>query len=217
MTKEKIKARQSRRKLVDIRNDNSVQILQVAERVFAERGYKGTTIAAIAEEADLPKANVLYYFKTKETLYKSVLRNQLSIWMQNMDAMTVDQHPREALRNYVRDKIKQSKEHPNASRIFAAEILHGAPFLRDQLENDLKAQFDRTCEVFRGWIAKQWMDPISPEHLLFTIWASTQAYADFSLQSSLLMEKTALDDDDFETGLELITRLVLKGCGISSL
>lgn len=206
-----------RRKLIDIRRDNSDQILLVAEQLFSERGYSGTTIAAIAEEADLPKANVLYYFKTKDALYQSVLNNQLAIWMQHMDAMTVDQHPRDALRHYIRDKMKQSKEHPNASRIFAAEILHGAPFLREQLETGLKNQFSRTCEVFRGWIAKQWMDPISPEHLLFIIWSSTQAYADYSLQSSLLMDKNELDDEDFENGTELVTRLVLKGCGISLL
>lgn len=216
MKKNKSKSDQPRRKLADIRKDNSVQILQVAEKIFAERGYKGATIAAIAEESKLPKANVLYYFKSKEILYRRVLVNQLAIWMQNMEAMTVEQHPRDALRNYIRDKIKQSKEHPNASRIFAAEILHGAPFLREQLESDLKSQFHRTCQVLRGWMEKKWMDPVSPEHLLFTIWASTQAYADFGLQSSLLMDKSELDDDDFEIGLELITRLVLKGCGISS-
>lgn len=217
MKKEKSGTQQERRKLADIRKENSDQILKVAEQVFAERGFRGSTIAAIAESAAMPKANVLYYFKTKDALYKQVLINQLTIWMQNMEAMTAEQHPRDALRVYIREKVKQSKEHPNASRIFAAEVLHGAPFLREHLETELKDQFHRTCDVFRSWIAKQWMDPISPEHLLFTIWSSTQAYADFSLQSSLLMDKTELDDDDYEAGVELITRLVLKGCGVSVL
>ncbi|TCS36388.1 TetR/AcrR family transcriptional regulator [Reinekea marinisedimentorum] len=217
MKNEKATKKPVRRKLADIRKDNSDQILLVAEKVFAERGYRGSTIAAIAEEADLPKANILYYFKTKEILYKAVLGRQLGIWMQHMDAMTVDQHPRDALRDYVRNKIKQSKDHPNSSRIFAAEILHGAEFLQEKLRTDLKDQFDRTCEVFRGWIAKRWMDPVSPEHLMFMIWSSTQAYADYSFQSSIMLEKPEMTEEDYEAGVELITRLVLKGCGISLL
>jgi len=204
-----------RRKMSDIRQDNLQQILLAAENLFAERGYSSTTISSIASQAGLPKANVLYYFKTKETLYKEVLTRLLGIWMQHMDDMTAEQHPNEALPRYILQKMKQSKKHPNASRIFAAEILHGAPYLREQLKTDLKEQFVKTCQVFHDWIAKKWMDPIRPEHLLFLIWSSTQAYSDYAVQSSLLMDKEALEDDDFEAGLDLISRLILKGCGIN--
>lgn len=206
-----------RRKSADIRKNNLQLILSVAEQRFAEYGYNGTTISSIAEQAQLPKSNVLYYFKTKEVLYKEVLSNLLVIWMVDMDNMTAEQHPRDALRDYILLKMKQSKEHANSSRIFAAEILHGAPFLREQLQSDLKVQFSKTCQVFREWIAKQWMNPVSPEHLLFMIWSSTQAYADYGLQSSLLMGKTELDNEDFEVGAQLITSMVLKGCGIKLL
>ena len=133
-----------------------------------------------------------------------------------MDNMTAEQHPRDALRDYILLKMKQSKEHANSSRIFAAEILHGAPFLREQLQSDLKVQFSKTCQVFREWIAKQWMNPVSPEHLLFMIWSSTQAYADYGLQSSLLMGKTELNNEDFEAGAQLITSMVLKGCVVQA-
>ncbi|WP_428240263.1 TetR/AcrR family transcriptional regulator [Gynuella sp.] len=209
------KPKRPRRSLAKIRKDNSDQILLVAERIFGERGFSGTTISAIAEEAGLPKANVLYYFRSKEALYKGVLNKLLSIWLVSMGDMNAEQHPREALRNYILKKVRQSKEHPHASRIFAAEILHGAPYLKAELETVLKEQFQQTCQVFREWIAKQWMDPISPEHLLFMLWSSTQAYADFSVQSCILLEKKELSNDDFEAGIELLTRLVLKGCGIS--
>lgn len=203
-----------RRKLADIRKDNLEQILIVAEQLFAENGFSGTTIAAIAAQADLPKANVLYYFKSKDALYQSVLSQQLTVWMKNMEEMSADQHPSIALRHYILQKMRQSKDHPNASKIFAAEILHGAPFLRELLKTDLKQQFEKTCQVFRIWMSKQWMDPVNPEHLLFMLWSSTQGYADYALQSSLLLDKEALEESDFEAGAELITHLVLKGCGI---
>lgn len=208
------KSAKKHRKLADIRKDNLQQILKVAEKLFAERGYSGTTISSIAEQAGLPKANILYYFKTKEGLYKGVLNQLLTIWMHHMNEMTEDTHPRDALRYYIANKVRQSKEHPNASRIFAAEILHGAHYLRAPLNEELKDRFDHTCRVFRGWIAKQWMDPINPEHLLFMLWSSTQAYADHCLQISILMGKDNLDDRDFEEGIELLTQVILKGCGI---
>jgi len=206
-----------RRKSADIRKDNLQLILTVAEQRFAEFGYNGTTISSIADQANLPKSNILYYFKTKEVLYKEVLSQILKIWLVDMEEMTAEQHPKEALRHYILLKIRQSKEHSNASRIFASELLHGAPFLREKLQTDLKIQFISTCQVIREWIAKQWMNPINPEHLLFMIWSSTQAYADYGLQSSILMGKAELDDDDFETGAELITQIVLRGCGIKLL
>jgi len=211
------KPKRARRRLVDIRKDNSDQILLVAERIFGERGYNGATISAIAEEAGLPKANILYYFRTKEALYKGVLSNLLHIWMNSMQDMTADQHPREALRAYILKKIRQSKEHPHASRIFASEIIHGAPYLKEQLQTDLKDQFNQTSQVFREWIAKQWMDPVNPEHLIFLLWSSTQSYADFGVQSCILLNKEELDNADFEEGAELVTRVVLKGCGVSLL
>lgn len=207
----------TRRKSVDIRKENLQLILSIAEQRFAEYGYNGTTISSIATQAQLPKSNILYYFKTKEVLYKEVLTKILKIWLVDMEEMNADQHPREALRDYIFLKVKQSKDHANASRIFASELLHGAPFMREKLQTDLKDQFIKTCQVFREWIAKQWMKPISPEHLLFLIWSSTQAYADYGLQSSILMGKTELEENDFETGAELITQVVLRGCGVKLL
>jgi TetR/AcrR family transcriptional regulator len=206
-----------RRKSADIRKDNLQLILSVAEQRFAEYGYNGTTISSIAEQANLPKSNILYYFKTKEVLYQEVLIQILKIWLVDMEEMSADQHPREALRHYILLKIKQSRDHTNASRIFASELLHGAPFLREKLQTDLKVQFIKTCQVFREWIAKQWMNPVSPEHLLFMIWSSTQAYADYGLQSSILMGKTELEESDFEAGADFLTHLVLRGCGIKLL
>ena len=87
------KSIKSRGSLADIRKDNLQQILTSAEQVFAERGYRGTTVAAIAEAVGLPKANILYYFKTKEGLYKAVINQLLKLWMNHMNEMSADSHP----------------------------------------------------------------------------------------------------------------------------
>ncbi|WP_208379530.1 TetR/AcrR family transcriptional regulator [Psychromonas algicola] len=205
---------QPRRKLTEIREDNLQQILDAAEDMFAEQGFRGTTVASIAEAVGLPKANVLYYFKTKEGLYKAVINRLLTIWMENMNEMTADMHPKDALRSYISTKVNQARENPNASRIFAADILHGAHFLRAPLEAELKDQFDRTCDVFRSWMDKKWIDQANPEHLMFMLWSTTQAYADHGLQMGILMKKECLDDEDYAQGIELLTQIILKGCGV---
>jgi len=215
MKKTAPKSNQTRGTLANIRKDNLQQILNAAEQVFAERGYRGTTIAAIADVVDLPKANILYYFKTKEGLYKKVLSRLLTLWMQHMNEMSADSHPNQALPKYITNKIRQSQQHPNASRIFAAEVLHGADYLKASLQGELKEQFEQTCQVFEAWMAKKWMDPLDPEHLLFMLWSTTQAYADHGLQISILMGKEKLDQDDFEKGIKLLTQVTLKGCGVS--
>lgn len=208
------KSQSLRRPLTEIREDNLHKILAIAEDIFAERGFRGTTVAAIAEAVCLPKANVLYYFKTKEGLYKGVINRLLNTWMENMDKMTVDMHPRDALPSYISTKILQARENPNASRIFAADILHGAHYLRAPLEAELKDQFDNTCDVFRGWMDKKWINQVNPEHLMFMLWSTTQAYADHGLQMSILMKKDQLNDNDFEQGIELLTEVILTGCGV---
>jgi len=202
------------RKLNGSRENIEQQILAAAESIFAERGFRGATVAAVAEEAELPKANVLYYFKSKEGLYKAVMDRLLSMWMENMDEMTADMHPKDALPHYIANKITQSRERPNASRIFAADILHGANYLHAPLKGELKDQFDRTCEVFSQWMDKGWIDRLNPEHLMFMLWSTTQAYADHGLQMGILMRKEALDDDDYDQGIHLLTQVILKGCGI---
>lgn len=214
MTEKKKPVKRTRRSLVAIRQENIDHIVKAAEKQFADHGFSGTTVSSIAEVAGLPKPNLLYYFKSKEGLYRAVLKRILELWMEAMHDLKAEVHPRDALRGYIVRKLRQSRDFPEASRIFAAEVLHGAPYVREELEGPLKTQFDDTVAVFRAWIAKGWMEPVNPEHLMFTLWASTQAYADFSLQMKVLLGRDELTDDDFDNAIELLTRLVLKGCGV---
>ena len=59
----------------------SALILEAAEAVFAELGFKGATTAAIAARAGLPKANVHYYFPSKDDLYRAVMARVLDPWL----------------------------------------------------------------------------------------------------------------------------------------
>ncbi len=198
-----------------IRAQNRNRILDAAERVFAEKGFDGATTSQIARQAGLPKANVHYYFGTKEAIYLAVLENIINLWLEAIGGVTEQDDPAEALERYIREKMALTRARPLASRIFANEIIRGAPVLKPYLETELKNWVERKARVLKSWSDAGKMDPVSPEHLIFMIWAATQTYADFAVQIQAVLGKDALDEQSFEEATRTITHIVLKGCGIT--
>ena len=198
-----------------IRRENEARILEAAERVFAETGLAGATMAQIAQAADLPKANLHYYFGTKEQLYQAVLTAILELWLDATDAMLPESDPALALAGYVRAKMRHSRTRPFASRVFANELLSGAPYLTDYLEIDLKQRVEAKSRIIAGWIAEGRMAALDPRHLFFMIWAMTQTYADFAVQIRAVMSVESLDDDAWEEATGEVISFVLRGCGIT--
>ncbi|HER26254.1 MAG TPA: TetR/AcrR family transcriptional regulator [Rhodospirillales bacterium] len=196
---------------------NEQKILQAAEEVFADQGFAGATTSAIAHKAGLPKANIHYYFRTKEDLIHAVLENILTLWLDSADVIVASADPAVAISRYIKSKIEYSRDRPNASKVFASEILHGAPYLEKFLRTRLKERVEQKSAVFKVWIEQGLMDPISPEHLFFLIWSATQTYADFETQvAAVLGRKSKPRPKDFDQAADFITRIILKGCGIRS-
>jgi len=54
-------------------NDKQIQIIEIAERLFAERGFDGTSVRDIAHEAEVNIAMISYYFGSKEKLMEALL------------------------------------------------------------------------------------------------------------------------------------------------
>jgi TetR/AcrR family transcriptional regulator len=198
-----------------IRQANRERILGAAEKVFARAGFNGATMAAIAEGAELPKANLHYYFGSKHDLYREVLAGTLRDWLVPMDVMTAEAEPAEALASYIRAKMAMSAERPDASRVFANELLHGAPVLGDLMRSELRKHVERQAKVIRGWIAAGRMAEVDVEHLFFTIWAATQTYADFDVQVRAVLGRSKLTRRDHERATAHVVSLVLRGCGLS--
>ena len=190
-------------------------ILAASERVFAESGLAGATMAQLAAAAKLPKANLHYYFGTKDGLYAAVLENILTFWLAATDRITDDAHPAIALPAYIRAKLALSRDRPYASKVFANEVLHGAGTLGSYLGTELRRKVDEKSAVMEGWMAKGLMTPVDPRHLFFLLWAVTQTYADFDVQMCAVLGKSALDAGDFAAAEALIVGLVLRGCGIA--
>ena len=197
-----------------IRQANRERILGAAEQVFARAGFNGATMAAIADGAGLPKANLHYYFGSKHELYREVLAGTLRDWLVPMDGLRKDADPAAALATYIRAKMAMSAARPDASRVFANELLHGAPVLGELMRGELRTMVERKARVIRAWIAAGRMAPVDPEHLFFTIWAATQTYADFEVQVRAVLGRTRLTRRDHARATAHVESLILRGCGL---
>lgn len=171
-----------------IQTRNRRLILDSALDVFSRDGFGGATLDAIAKGAGLSKPNLLYYFEGKTEIYVTLLSQLLETWLDPLIELDPDGDPVEELLGYVRHKLDMALELPAESKLFAGEILQGAPVIAGYLKDDLKPLFDRKCVVIQDWIDTGRLAPVDPAHLIFSIWSTTQHYADFGTQVSALLD-----------------------------
>lgn len=193
-------------------SNNETKILEAAEYVFAKYGFRGATTAMIAAKAGVTKPNIYYYYRNKEALYRKLLRSILAIWADSLRVIEADKPAEDCLRLYLARKMEFSRSKPQLSRIFATEIISGAPYIRDQISRATRPLLLEKAAVIEGWIKDgkiaAGLDPI---FLIFLMWSSTQAYADFAAQMQILLGKRQLEPTDFGGALDTITAVVLGG------
>lgn len=199
-----------------IREHNRELIIQVASELFADKGFAATKIIDIANRAEIPKANIFYYFKNKKSLYLSVLETVIELLLQASSPFQENNDPVIALKEYIQAKIAISQSHPHASKVFAVEMILGAPHLSKEIADKMTEQTQQSSRHIQSWIDRGLIKQINPHHLLFTIWASTQTYADFSWQILKVTGKEKMDKKDYEQAADFIVELVLKGCDVRS-
>lgn len=199
----------SHRKLSRIQTQNQEKILAAALTEFSRFGFRGTTVDQIATGSGMSKANILYYFKRKNDIYLAVLEKILDNWLEPLECMNPDGNPRDELWKYMRTKLELSRSAPEASRLFATEILQGAPLLKPFLETELKKVVDEKCKVLQQWIDEGKLIDAPPLHLVFMIWAATQHYADFATQ----IESLTADDEDkiYSDAESTLQQVLLRG------
>jgi TetR/AcrR family transcriptional regulator len=201
---------------LDIREANEALILRAAEKQFALHGFRGTTTEGIANEAGLPKANVHYYFRTKANLYRQVLKGILEDWMDAAAAFEADEDPQRALTMYITAKMQFSRQRPYGSRVWASEIMRGAPVMERFLGTTLKTWVNARVKTIRSWISAGKIRAVDPESLLYMIWAVTQHYADFEPQIVILNGGNAIDERQYRDRVEQVVRLILGSVGFEA-
>jgi len=191
-----------------IQKKNQAAILAAGLEVFARYGFRGSTLDQIAQAAGLSKPNILYYFASKDAIYVALLSRLLENWMKPVYEINPAGEPVEEILKYAKIKLEMSREFPTESRLFANEILQGAPRIEDVLSGELRNTMQSLAKVIEGWIKQGRIRPVHPHHLFFSIWSVTQHYADFDKQVRAVMG----DEDPFvgaEAYLEDMIRRML--------
>ena len=165
-----------------IQSHNEALILDAALEVFSAYGYRGATVDQIASKCGLSKPNLLYYFKRKEDIYTAVLERTLALWLAPLQALDPEKDPIDELTRYISAKLDLTFARPEASKLFANEILHGAPHVAPFLIGPLKELVTAKSKVIRNWVGQGKIRDVEPEHLIFAIWSVMQHYADFGVQ-----------------------------------
>lgn len=199
------------RRRTRIQQEKRELILDAALDVFSANGFRGSTIDQIAEAAGMSKPNLLYYFRRKEDIHEELLRRLLETWLDPLREMHPDGDPMTEIRGYIRRKLEMARDFPRESRLFANEILQGAPRIAPVLEGELKDLVDEKVEILKGWMDAGKIARSDPRHLLFSIWATTQHYADFDVQVRAVLGPEHSGDDRFGDAARFLEQLYMDG------
>jgi TetR/AcrR family transcriptional regulator len=214
MTAATARAGRTRRR-TRIQEENEEKILDAALEVFSTWGYRGATVDQIAALAGMTKPNLLYYFRRKEDIYLAVLNRTHEMWLEPLEHLDAHGDPAKEITAYIDRKLEMARDNPTASRLFAMEILQGAPVLGATLRGRLKTLVDDKAAVIQGWIDAGRLAPVDPRHLIFMIWATTQHYADFETQIRAVLGGDGLSRGHFDDAKATLDRVFLGGIGTS--
>jgi TetR/AcrR family transcriptional regulator len=194
-----------------IQREKQDLILEAALEVFSLHGFRGATIDQIAEAAGMSKPNLLYYFAGKEEIHRRLFETMLDLWLDPLRALDNNGDPLAELRSYIRRKIEMARDFPRESRLFANEMLQGAPHTIDVLKGALKDLVDEKVHVIEGWMTDGRIARTDPYHLIFSIWATTQHYADFDVQVRSVLGRDRGGEGRYEDAARYLENLFMHG------
>ncbi len=197
-----------------IQRENRMRILEAALETFSAHGFRGATLDQIAIEAGMSKPNVLYYYRSKEDMHRALLDQLMDNWLAPLRDMDPDGDPLSEILKYVQRKLDMSREQPRESRLFANEILQGAPRVEDMLKGPLKALVDEKAGVIGAWIEAGRIAECNPHHLIFSIWATTQHYADFDVQIGAVLGE-ARKESSFDDAARFLASMYASALRVS--
>ena len=199
------------RPLTRIQREKQDIILEAALDVFSLHGFRGATIDQIAEVAGMSKPNLLYYFSRKEEIHRRLISALLQTWLAPLRELDGAGDPFPEIRSYIRRKLEMARDYPRESRLFANEMLQGAPRIIEMIEVDLKNLVEEKAAVLLNWMEQGKLARTDPYHLIFSIWATTQHYADFDVQVRAVLGPARGGEGRFEDAARYLEQLFMHG------
>jgi TetR/AcrR family transcriptional regulator, regulator of cefoperazone and chloramphenicol sensitivity len=195
------------------------RIMKAAERLFAERGYDGTSIRAIVARARVNQAAINYHFQGKDGLYREVLRgafrgltaDQLAHAAQSREATR-----EQALADFVRRQLRPLLARDEVSRqlrIFNWETVRPTPVFRRLLTEEAAPFMGMATELVRRFLP----DADERTLLVAAIWLIGQCSVFVRNREQLAGPPVGLsiEESSVEWLAQLIGRWTIGGLGAS--
>ena len=167
-------------KIVDLRRptDTRDRVLQVAQALFAERGYRGTSLRDIAKRIGIKAPSLLHHFPSKQQLYLAVLDKMFESLEDAANALAWGRESRqERMRQAVGDAIDFIASHPNFVRIMWKEMADESGVGRQVLKRRLPPLFSTAVNfIFRGQRDGEFRAEVDPLHFMWSLNSITIGY-----------------------------------------
>jgi TetR/AcrR family transcriptional regulator len=167
-------------KVVDLRRptDTRDRVLQVAQALFAERGYRGTSLRDIAKRIGIKAPSLLHHFPSKQQLYLAVLDKMFESLEDAANAVAWGRESRqERMRQAVGDTIDFIASHPDFVRIMWKEMADESGVGRQVLKRRLPPLFSTAVNfIFRGQRDGEFRTEVDPLHFMWSLNSITIGY-----------------------------------------
>ena len=167
-------------KVVDLRRpaDTRDRVLQVAQALFAERGYRGTSLRDIAKRIGIKAPSLLHHFPSKQQLYIAVLDRMFESIENRANAIAWGREsPQERMRQAVADAIDFIASRPDFVRIMWKEMADESGVGRPVLKRRLPPLFSIALNfIFRGQREGAFRPEVDPQHFMWSLNSITLGY-----------------------------------------
>ena len=167
-------------KVVDLRRptDTRDRVLQVAQALFAERGYRGASLRDIAKRIGIKAPSLLHHFPSKQQLYLAVLDKMFESLEDAANAIAWGRESRqERMRQAVTDAIDFIASHPDFVRIMWKEMADESGVGRQVLKRRLPPLFSTAVNfIFRGQRDGEFRAEVDPLHFMWSLNSITIGY-----------------------------------------
>ena len=131
------------------------KVLNAAQELFADEGYASVSIAAIADRAQVSKANIYHHFESKDELYCAVLKAAClaSAEMITYDAGQNDDYAKQ-LANFAKSHVLHLTNNPSVSTLVIRGLLEESDSIdsstNDLTANDFDCNFNRLVTLIKA-------------------------------------------------------------------